>query len=167
MKTFHPSIVLTTLLVFFSLIIIAQQKQTYSTEEGKFSIKFPNEIKEEIEESETSKAVKVSCALNEQTFLASYTLHKIQMENHDEMEEFAIESFGNAIKGTTKFTAEWKLKNHSGLIAQYEMEEQGVRVDYRVLLVDQIQYQLIVLAANDNFDEELASKFFKSFKLKK
>ena len=152
-------------ILFAALMAQAQQKPKYTSEEGKFSIKFPGEYAVEIDDNEKAKTVKPMCTLNGQTYLASYTLHQTEMIDHDEMEEISVDSFGEAIQAELLSKSVWQVDEQSGIIAFFKIADADIKVEYRVMLVEQLQYQVIVLAANSDYDEGLAAKFFKSFKL--
>ena len=104
MKIHIHSVLLSTLFILFSISLQAQQKQSYSTDEGKFSISFPDAFTEEIDNNESTTIGKVTCILNEQTYMATYTLHTVELDGHDELEEVSIDSFGEAINATAKST---------------------------------------------------------------
>ena len=46
-----------------------------------------------------------------------------------------------------------------------DLTENDVLLEYRVILIGNIQYQLVAMAATSDYDEKAADKFFKSFKL--
>ena len=81
--------------------------------------------------------------------------------------EYLINSFDEAIKAFSTSKTEWEVDEHKGYIVKYEVSEKDLKAEFRVLLVGQIQYQFMYVATNPNFDEKVAEKFFKSFKLKK
>ena len=83
------------------------------------------------------------------------------------MADISVDTFGKAINATSSSKTEWNVGDYKGLTAIYELDESNVKVEYRVILIGQIQYQIIYLAAKENYNEKVAGKFFNSFKLKK
>ncbi len=139
----------------------------YSSEEGKMSIVFPNEFEIEESDLENVKVVKITATHDELFLFASYSLHKTEITNHESLAELSVQSFAESITGTINGQSEWKVKKHNGLKAMMELAENESRVQYNVILVGDIQYQLVVVAPQDSWDQEAADTFFKSFKLKK
>jgi len=162
--TFYTIILILSFSAFTSSVQ-AQKRYQFTTDEGNFKIKFPVEFTTERTEKESATTTKTSCTVDDQTFMASYTLHETELIDHIEMAEVSAESFGESINGTLQSKTDWTVNNHTGLIAIFDLPEVEAKVEYRVVLVEQIQYQVIVLAKNINYNEEMAADFFKSFKL--
>jgi len=167
MKLLQKSLILIIAFIASTSMIYAQKDFLYKTNEGKFSVKFPGEYQETIEDGETAKTVKIQCNIDDHTYLASYSLHKIEMTDHEEMAGISLESFNDAVGGNILSKEEWKVKKHFGLKANIDLPENESKLEYRVILIGNTQIQLIALAAYDNYDEAVVKAFYKSFKLKK
>ena len=87
------------------------------------------------------------------------------MDQQKDLAQVSCDSFVKTVGGDLVSNEEWKIKDNSGLIAKINIPASDVKIEYRVFVKDFIQYQLVVLAANSNFDEKAAANFFKSFKL--
>ena len=167
MKTIYRTSIILILLLLSVSYTQAQKSVAYKSEEGKFSIKFPGEFKENITEKESAKTVKIQCELEKSNYFASYSLHKVDIDDPLEMAEVSLESFTEAIHGVVVTRTEWKIKKNEGLKALIDLPDNGAKLEYRVILVGNIQYQLIVIAVDGAIDKKKANAFFKSFKLKK
>ncbi len=166
MKIIKRSSIILVLILSISYLH-AQKSFNYSSDEGKFSIKFPGEYTETVVEKETAKTVKNQCEKDGINYLASYTLHYLEITDHLDMAEVSLESFTEAVQGIIITRTEWKVKKHEGLRALIDLPDNGKKLEYRVILVGNIQYQLIAFAANDIFNEDDINSYFKSFKLMK
>lgn len=143
--------------------------ETYSSIEGKFKVTFPDTYEEVVSESEDQKTVKINCVQGEHIMFASYTLHETAITDHQDMAEVSMESFVEAVGGKLLSRSEWKVKGNSGLqsVMNIESDEKIIKIDYRVVLVGQLQYQLVFISPSDDYDIKMAAKFFKSFQITK
>jgi hypothetical protein len=158
-------------LIIFSLLLTAthllgQSDFVYETEEGKFSIDFPAKYNVNSEEKGSIRTAQAMCAFDEHTLLATYTLHATEITDHDALADTSIVAFGNSVNGNLLSKTDWVVDGKKGRKAFYNLPEQNIKVEYRVLLVGQLQYQIIVMATNAKFDNEMAVTFFDSFRLK-
>ncbi|HEY9115990.1 MAG TPA: hypothetical protein VIN10_14940 [Bacteroidales bacterium] len=162
---------LALMLIFFVFPAIAinppEKGVYYSSSVGKFSIVFPTQYKIETTDNGDSETVKISSSSNDQTYFASYTVHTVELTGLEDLAEVSLNSFSEQLGGTISEKKEWKVNKNNGLEATMNLKEQDAKVQYYVILVGQVQYQLIVLAANSSFDQKAADAFIKSFKLDK
>jgi len=141
--------------------------QTYKSSEGKFKVKFPGAIDIKEEEKEKSTTKKISCNENNNAYFVNWTEHKITMKDQKKMAEVSLDSFLKSLGGSVSNKEDWNLKKYVGRKAKISLEEEKAVVHYRVILVGQNQYQVIVTAKKKDFDAKAAEKFFKSFKVTK
>lgn len=167
MKTIKTSFLLFILFSFFASFTPAKKGVPYQSAEGKLSVVFPAAYETDRSEDDDKITVKVSCTVDGQTYFASYTLHKIEITDHQEMAEVSYDSFITSVKGSLISKSEWKIKDNIGLKAIMVMPDEDNRIEYRVMLVDSFQYQLVVFAPSGTYNEKEAAVFFKSFKLLK
>jgi hypothetical protein len=83
------------------------------------------------------------------------------------MAQVSYDTFLSSIGGKEILKSAWDIKKNIGLKAIIDMPEDETRLEYRVILVGNIQYQLVVLAINSVYDGQAAAAFFDSFKLSK
>jgi hypothetical protein len=141
--------------------------ETFSSKEGKFKVTFPSTYEETVSESEDQKTVKINCVKGERIMFASYTLHEIEITDHKDMAEVSLDSFVEVLNGSLISKSEWKVKGNLGLqsVMTFESKEKIIKIEYRVVLVGQLQYQFVFIAPADDYDTKMAAKFFKSFQI--
>jgi hypothetical protein len=139
--------------------------QTYKSEEGKFKVKFPGSIDIKEAKSEKSTTKKITCEEANNAYFVGCTIHKIPMTNQKKMAEVSMDSFTESLDGKVSSKEDWNVKGNIGCQAKVSLEEGNAVVHYRVILVGQIQYQVIVTAKKKDYDAKVADKFFKSFKI--
>ena len=153
---------------FFSIAFAPDAKKyPYTSVEGKMSIKFPAAYEVDSNPSGKVTTVKITTTLNEQTFFASYSLHETEDMDHEKMAKVSLQSFSERVGGEITEESVWQVKKDKGVKAVIDMAEQESKVQYQVILVGNIQYQIVVVASYDAWDQKAADKFFKSFKIKK
>jgi hypothetical protein len=166
MKIFKTSLLLLSVFIVTTAFAPAK-KHVYSTEEGKFSITFPGEYSSEREEKENATTIKTTCIYEGHTYFASYSLHQTEMTDHKDMAEVSYDAFIEAVKGQLLSKSDWDVKDNEGLKAVMIIADNTVKLEYRVVLVGNIQYQLVAMAAVEEYNSKAIDKFFKSFKLMK
>lgn len=139
----------------------------YNSSVGKFSIVFPAQYEVQTSGDGELESGKISVTIDDQTYFASYTVHTVDLTNVKELTEVSVDSFREELSATMQGKSEWKVKKNSGLKATMKLAEQDVKMQYHVLIVGQIQYQLIVAAPSGSFNQKAADAFIKSFKLDK
>lgn len=163
MKTYAYFISLLVFSILLAPVIHGQDIHDFKSVEGKCSATFPGEYNIDSNETEYAKVVKVMCNTNTHTFLLSYSLHKNKMDDHENMAEVSYESFIEAVGGQELSKEKWEINGHKGLKAIIEMPANNSKVDYRVVLVGDIQYQLASIASDKNYDEAVIAAFNDSF----
>ena len=166
MKTMKSSLLLLSVFILFTSFAPAKKKFVYDSAEGRFSVIFPAEYASDTEEGEAVTTTKVSCVLDGQTYFASYSVHQVEITGQKEMAEVSYDSFIKAVNGEPISKMEWSVGEYAGLAAVMSMDESSVKLEYRVVLAGNIQYQLVVMAPDEDYDEKAAAKFFNSFILK-
>lgn len=139
----------------------------YISNEGKFSIVFPVQYQIETDENEGPKTVKISATNNDQMYFCSYTLHTEYLSDEEELARVSVDAMSESLGATVMEQSEWTINKKSGLEAMLNMPEQDIKVQYYVVIFDQVQLQVIVLAKNSSFDQKAADAFIKSLKLDK
>ncbi len=142
-------------------------KVKYSPSVGKLSIIFPAAYETEDMSTDTYASVQAKATLDDILFFVTYNIHKTQLSDHESLAQTSLTSFVEAMQGEIIKQNTWKVKKNNGLRASFNMEELGLKGDYGVVLVGQIQYQVAVVSAKDQWNQKLSDAFFKSFKLTK
>lgn len=141
------------------------QAQTYAPAESKQSIEFPAAFTEETTEGEAQKTSKATCEVEGQTFYFGYTIHEVELEDHQELAQISLDSFLKVIDGKMITQWEWELDGNYGLKAVFIFGEGTLVMEYRTILKGQIQYQALVYAPINGYNNESADAFFNSFQL--
>lgn len=142
-------------------------KVKYSSSEGKLSAIFPGEFSTSEDVQDTYKSVKTQAMADDMVYFVAYTIHDIEMTDVDELTQVSVEAFAEGLEGEVTSQTAWKVNKSNGLQAQIEVKGSSLKGEYRVVIIGQIQYQITAIAPVDSWDAKKASKFFKSFKVKK
>lgn len=137
---------------------------TYTTEDGVATIKFPSKPAVEVTEGEDATTAKISVQEGDLTYFFGYTTHNQTLEEYEELAKVSLDAFNAQVKGEIVSQEAYKYKKHKGIDAKIKLETQGAIIQYRVILIDQSQYQIIVIGPDRDFEKEM-SKFYKSFKV--
>lgn len=165
MNIFKTTLILITAFIMTTAFAPAKKKFIFKPEEGKLSVIFPAEYTSDRDEGENVTTIKTSCTLDGQTYFASYSLHQVEITEHKEMAEVSYDSFIKAINGVLVSKSDWIVNNYEGIKAVMNIPTENVKLEYRVVLAGNIQYQLVVMASGADYDEKMADAFFNSFKL--
>lgn len=136
----------------------------FTSEDGKISISFPAEPAKDKTEAEEAVTHKVSVTEGTTTYFFGYTYHENELADAKELAQVSLDSFTEAVGGTIKSQGVYKYKKNEGLEAKITIEDQGY-IMYKVIIIGQVQYQLVVINTVDEFGPD-ADKFFNSFKIK-
>ncbi|MEZ5003338.1 MAG: hypothetical protein R2730_09930 [Chitinophagales bacterium] len=149
--------------VFSTAFTTTVHAQKLISSQGKMSVKFPAEYTK----TDDGLTVKYSAVVGEQTFFAAYTIHEVELEDKMGLSEVSLEEFNNILNGTILQKTEWKVKKNTGLKGVIRMATEETKVQYHVVMVGQIQYQVVVIAPEATWDQKSTDKFVKSFKILK
>lgn len=158
---------LSIVLVASSFTIMAKWL-TYENQEAKISIKFPAEYVESTTEQDKATTYKAQLQNDKMLFLASSSVHENSVENDiDGLLETSIESFGESLNASLVSVKPIKLKRVRGSLATFNFGAGNAKIEYRVFLNGNLQYQVITAQLGTEYDQEIADKFYKSFKILK
>jgi len=167
------SLLISILFIFISVSSNAQKTNDNSgntdfvlkKEKPSFLIMFPNTFNlDQSEEENGLKTELYKCEHEEDIFMLKYSEHKnpaVSSGNPYYMDA-SLESFITGIKGTLIEKSEFKYFKNKGLEAFLSLDNKNMNVFYRVLIIDRVQYQLIVITKAEEKTPEI-EKFFKSF----
>ena len=150
------------------LPVIKKPDFKFVSQEYKVSINFPGAYEESVTEqkpdSKAGKTLKVNATVNDDVYFLGMTLHKVEMTGHVEMADVSLTSFAKAVNGEITDQKAFIYGTHEGKEATIYMAAQQKYVHYRVILVDNFQYQVLVVN-NDKTLNSAALAFFNSFTL--
>ena len=151
-----------------SSFAIKQKWYTYENQEIKMSVKFPAQFEESTTEKEKTTTYKAQMQGGGMLFLASGSLHKSSLESDiDGLLETSLESFAESLKGKIISTERIELKGAQGSYSVLTLGEDKTKLEYRVFLKGNKQYQIISAQLEGEYDQKTADEFYKSFKIMK
>jgi hypothetical protein len=141
----------------------------YSSEDGKVQIKFPCDYNVEATEKELGDNVEVSCENDDLAFYLSFLIHNTDLSEVGsyELAQTSADAFVETTGGTIRTQQPFMVKDKKGEEMVIDLEGVGKTIVYRVLIVDQIQYQMVIITGDLEKDQGAINKFLKSFKLRK
>ncbi|MCF6365194.1 MAG: hypothetical protein L3J35_03235 [Bacteroidales bacterium] len=161
------------LVVFSQSNIYAQKTNDNSKSTGfvlkknrpSFSIRFPSEYK--LEESSENKGLKTEfykSFLGEDIFMFKFSEHKnpaVSSDNEVYLNA-SVESFVNGVGGSIVNKDNIKYKKTNAIDAFITIDDKNLNVFYRVLIINHVQYQLIVITKS-NDKTSVIQNYFNSF----
>ncbi len=173
MKKILISLLILSLIIFSQFNLSAQKTNDNSKgtgvvlkmEQPNFSINFPTNFK--LEESSKDKGLKTElyrAVSGDDVYMLKYTEHKnpaVSADNDTYMQA-SIESFVTGIKGTLIKKDTFKYKKTKGTEAFLSLDGKNMNVFYRVLIINKVQYQLIVITKAEAKTSAIKN-FFASF----
>tara|TARA_R110001592_G_scaffold204977_1_gene455328 strand:+ start:2233 stop:2766 length:534 start_codon:yes stop_codon:yes gene_type:complete len=137
----------------------------YHAEEGRIRITMPSDYSVSVVEGDLSTTTKVTSTIGETTYMFSWTLHKELMEGHKGLADVSLESFNKELKGEINTQNVYKYGKYEGKNAKITIMQGQARCFYRVVLIGQYQFQMIVATTDAEIDKT-GMKFLDSFKYK-
>jgi len=136
----------------------------YASKDSKASIVFPAEFKVEREKNKSPVTTKVSAEIGENVFMFSYTIHDVTLDDPYHLAEVSLQSFQETLQGEVVKMTDYFYDDYKGREAIIDIPGTIATVYYRVLIVGQIQYQMVVVDQQGDILKK-KDKFFKSFKI--
>lgn len=160
--------------LFFAIAVQVQAQDkkakpkwySYSTEVGKVKAKFPGNPTLENQDTDIGKKHTATSRFGDNTYMISYVIHSTQLADQEKLAEASLNAFRDKVKGQILNQSAWNLKAGKGTRATISMPDKDAKVEYRVVLIGQLQYQVIVVAPTNKYDAKVAEKFFKKVKIK-
>lgn len=161
-------IALQLLLVGFTFIAVSfassSAKNVYSTMEGKMKISFPGEYEVSKMDENTTKIVSV---VDNANYFCTFTINDVTLVDPEGLAQSSLDGFNEVLEGTINNKSVWKIQKHKGLKAEIDVTSIQAKVQYHVVLVGKIHYQMVVIAGYKDFDQKKVDAFMKSFKMLK
>jgi hypothetical protein len=138
----------------------------YKSVDFNISIIFPMAFEEKMDQIEVEgkiqETVEVSGSDGSGDYFASVTKHTIEMADHFEMAAESLDAFRETINAKIISEEIFTYKEHKGKQALMYLEEQKIYVHYKVILIGNNQYQMIVINTT-KMTSKTVDDFFKSF----
>lgn len=168
----HSLICLWILLIGIGLVSAQESPKpkwrVFSSHVGKVTMKFPARPEVERRASEMGEGYTVTAYLGERIYILNFLKHEFTLgETAEKAAATSIKGFQEASGAKVSNEKDFKYKKHIGKAATFEIERQGVTLDYWVLVIGRTQYQFMAVAPIGDPDPKTAKKFLKSFKYMK
>lgn len=167
MKRIIFSSALLLLLVGVTSLAAPSTKVKYSSSEAKLSVTFPGEFTTTEKVDESYRSSKTMANIEGVVYYVSYTIHDNDMADGESLAKVSLDAFVNGLEGEVTEESRWVVNKNNGFQAKLKVVEKDLVGEYRVVIMNQIQYQITVLAPEGLWDSKKAKKFFKSFKVSK
>tara|TARA_R110000796_G_scaffold252637_1_gene389656 strand:+ start:94135 stop:94653 length:519 start_codon:yes stop_codon:yes gene_type:complete len=141
-------------------------EKKYSAEKGKIGITMPGDYSVSESESESVTTTKVTSTIGDVTYLFSWTLHSAVLEDSKGLADVSLESFNEQVQGEILTQSIYKYGRNEGKSATVSLAEGQVNCFYRVILIDQYQFQMVVVTSDKELNN-VGKRFLNSFKYKK
>lgn len=129
-------------------------------------VKFPATPKTETSTEDGTTNSRSMCTYEGSSIMYNVTHHDdlAGVEPMD-LAKVSLEAFTESINGEISSQSDWKVKKSTGLQAIMEISEHGAKVDYRVVIIGNNQYQLVTIEMeSDPLGQDIKDTFFDSFK---
>lgn len=165
-RTFTLISGITTILLLLSPVLQAQNENwvTYSSDEANATVQLPGEYQVSSEVSEDAYTEQIAANDGQNKYIFTYTLHDTPLMDHEGLSIVALQAFADAAGGQIVQDTDYYYNDHKGKEAVIFMKEDQATVNYRVIIIDQVQYQFIVISLQDAVSDKV-KRFFGSFKL--
>lgn len=156
------------IVLFVGITSVAPPKKAkYTSAEAKLSVTFPAEFTVTESDDEDYRTVKVQGESDGAVYFVNYTVHNSKLSDYDGLMDVSIEAFAGGVGGEVTEQSDWKVGKKTGKKVLINVPEAGLKGDYRVIFVGQIQFQITSVAPVDSWNQKAVDDFMKSFKLKK
>ena len=145
--------------------LAAQKWVKFADEDCNCKIKFPNEPEKTVTEKNEATTYKVVSQVGDQTFFFGYTLHEVNLAGTPNLDQVSLDSFNEELGGKMTNQKNWVIKKkYTGKQATLSLQKQSAVCLYKVIIIGQMQYQLVVISPQSSLDADAAETFFASFK---
>ncbi|MCB0478007.1 MAG: hypothetical protein KDC84_07580 [Crocinitomicaceae bacterium] len=167
----HLSILFVLTLVLFPLTSTAQKWVKYECRDAKFAAQFPMTPEEKVEDSEQGKSYTATVTQGNTVYMASALIHTTNLQvaglDQQTLASTSLDAFEKAL-GATKVTKKnYYSRNDVGLDAEIIVPGFANPILYRVIVIGQIQYQVVVMQKEGKAKKGTMYKFINAFKVLK
>jgi hypothetical protein len=156
-------------LILFPLVSNAQKWSRYSFKDAKFSIEYPVEPVTETKTDDIGKTITTKLVDGNTIYMATAIIHKTNLNvkglSQESLAKASMDAFADALGATKVTRKKYYYKKDVGLDAIMESNEFESPIYYRIIVVEQIQYQIVVMTSSGKEDKGGRKKFLGSFKL--
>jgi len=137
----------------------------YFAKPGNVEIYFPVQYDNNFKETSEGKVTTVTAKDGSTDYLLIWTILKDNAPTGYEASKTAMLKFKDAHKGEIKEEDKFKSKKCEGVEATILIPSQSLTVNYKVIIVNKIMYQIAVISPTATINKKDVSKFMKSFEI--
>lgn len=142
----------------------ADNWQPFSSEEYAFSAELPYPWQmDTTTEANGTKRLRLEAETENQSYLLTVTKYDMstRLFMRERLADATRGGFVSATGGELKNANDWKVGGHVGKQALIKQEER--EIEYRVVIIGQIQYQFVLFAKEQKINDREAKQLFNSF----
>lgn len=137
----------------------------YFAKPGNVEIYFPTQYENNFKETDEGKITTVTAKDGSTDYLLIWTILKDNAPTNYEASKSAMLKFKDAYKGEVKEEDKFKSKKCEGVEATILVPSQNITINYKVIIVNKIMYQIAVFSPTASINKKNINKFFKSFEI--
>ncbi len=157
-------ILFAALLISFVSITAQENWKTFNSETGKFSIDFFANVTVSQVNKEKVTTYKTKFTNDNMVIMVNSSKHKAALDDRKDLLKKSLDTFVSSVGGI--ITASKEIENNGAIGTYATMNLQnGIFLEYKVYLKDFYQYQVIIYSKDNNYNQEMANRYFETFKI--
>jgi hypothetical protein len=136
----------------------------YFSKPGNVEIYFPVQYENSFKETPDGKVTTITAKNGDTDYLLIWTILKDNTSGY-EASKAAMVKFKDSYKGDLKEEEKYKEKKCEGVKALIVIPDKNITINYQVIIVNKIMYQLAVFSPTANINKKDMNKFMKSFNI--
>jgi hypothetical protein len=135
----------------------------YFSKPGFVEIYFPVQYDNNFQETADGKTTTVSAKNGGTEYLLIWTILKDNAPTGYDASKTAMSKFKDSYKGEIKEEDKFKMEKTEGVEALILIPDKNLTLNYKVIIVNKIMYQIAVFSPTATINKKDVSKFMKSF----
>lgn len=137
----------------------------YFSKPGFVEIYFPVQYENKFQETTDGKVTTVTATSGETKYMLIWTILKDNAATDFAASKAAMTKFKDSYNGQVKEEDKFKMKKCEGVEALILIPEKNLTLNYKVIIVNKIMYQIAVISPTASIDKKNVNKFMKSFEI--
>jgi len=137
----------------------------YFSKPGNVEILFPVKYETNFQETTDGKVTTVTANNGDTKYLLIWTILKDKAPTDYEASKSAMTKFKDSYKGNIKEEDKFKHKKSVGVKAIILIPDKNITLNYKVIIVNKIMYQVAVFSPTASINKKDLGKFIKSFEI--
>lgn len=152
--------------LFISFVSITAQEnwKTFNSETGKFSIDFIADVNVSQKSTEKVTTYKTKFTNDNMVIMVNSSRHRAALDGRKDLLKKSLNTFVSSVGGTITESKEVENNGAIGTYATINLQD-GNLLEYKVYLKGFYQYQVIIYSRDENYNQEMANRYFETFKI--